>query len=292
MRQMDGRRLVYDAKAGEYAVGAINFHNEDTAKAIIAAADETDSPVFLQIGRSIIPHIGLKRPFDIVRYCEEELGRSCCIHLDHGSHEEVVEALKLGFDSVMYDGAHLSLEENIANTRRVVEAAHFLGVPVEAELGKIPDADKASGVSWSDYYTDVDEAERFVEETNVDYLAISVGIVHGVHEGRVPPLDVERIEAIADRTGVPLVLHGASGLSEERVRQAIDAGIAKMNVDTELRVAFRDGMQEIWSEGDRHLEEALAEGRSRMQEVAAQKLRLYGCAGRLGGEELAEGRVG
>lgn len=292
MRRMDARKLVYDAKAGGYAVGAINFHNEDTAQAIIAAAQETASPAIVQIGRSIIPHIGLKRPFDIVRYCEEEMGQTCCIHLDHGSHEEVVEALKLGFDSVMYDGAHLSLEENIASTRKVVEAAHFLGVPVEAELGKIPDADKAADVSWSDYYTDVDEAERFVEETNVDYLAVSVGIVHGVHEGKVPPLDVERIEAIADRTGIPLVLHGASGLSEERVRQAIDAGIAKMNVDTELRVAFRDGMQNIWSEGDRHFEDALAEGRARMQEVAAQKLRLYGCAGRFGEELLAGDSAG
>lgn len=291
MRRMDGRKLVYDAQAGGYAVGAINFHNEHTVQAILGAAEETASPIIVQIGRSIIPYIGLKRPFDIVRYCEEEIGRTCCIHLDHGSHDEVVEALKLGFDSVMYDGAHLSLEENIANTRKVVEAAHFLGVPVEAELGRIPDADDAASVDWNDYYTDVDEAARFVEETNVDYLAISVGIVHGVSGGEVPPLDLERIEAIANKTGIPLVLHGASGLPEETARQAIEAGIAKMNVDTDLRVAFREGMQTIWSEGDRHLEEALAEGCALMQSVAAQKLRLYGCAGQLD-SELLEEKVG
>lgn len=291
MRRMDGRKLIYDAQAGGYAVGAINFHNEHTVQAILGGAEETASPVIVQIGRSIIPYIGLKRPFDIVRYCEEEMDRTCCIHLDHGSHDEVVEALKLGFDSVMYDGAHLPLEENIVSTRKVVEAAHFLGVPVEAELGSIPDADDAASVDWNDYYTDVDEAARFVEETNVDYLAISVGIVHGVSGGEVPPLDLERIEAIADKTGIPLVLHGASGLPEETARQAIEAGIAKMNVDTELRVAFREGMQAIWSEGDRHLEEALGEGRARMQSVAAQKLRLYGCAGRLD-SELLEEKVG
>lgn len=292
MRQMDGRKLVYDAKADGYAVGAINFHNEDTVQAILGAAEETASPVIVQIGRAVIPYMGVKRPFDIVRYCEEALGKTCCIHLDHGSHEEVVEALKLGFDSVMYDGAHLNLEENIANTRKVVEAAHFLGVPVEAELGRIPDADDAANVDWDDYYTDVDEAARFVEETNVDYLAVSVGIVHGVSGGEVPPLDLERIEAIAAKTGIPLVLHGASGLPEETARQAIDAGIAKMNVDTDLRVAFREGMQAVWSDGDRHLEEALAEGRARMQSVAAQKLRLYGCAGRLDSELVVEEKVG
>lgn len=291
MRQMDGRKLVYDAQAGGYAVGAINFHNEHTVEAILGAAEEAASPVIVQIGRSIIPHIGLKRPFDIVRYCEEALGITCCIHLDHGSHDEVVEALKLGFDSVMYDGAHLSFEDNIASTRKVVEAAHFLGIPVEAELGSIPDADDAASIDWDDYYTDVDEAARFVEETNVDYLAISVGIVHGVSGGEVPPLDLERIEAIAVKTGIPLVLHGASGLPEETARQAVEAGIAKMNVDTDLRVAFREGMQDIWSEGDRHLEDALAEGRARMRSVVAQKLRLYGCAGQLD-NELLEEKVG
>lgn len=291
MRQMDGRELVYDAQAGGYAVGAINFHNEHTVEAILGAAEEAASPVIVQIGRSIIPHIGLKRPFDIVRYCEEALGITCCIHLDHGSHDEVVEALKLGFDSVMYDGAHLSFEDNIASTRKVVEAAHFLGIPVEAELGSIPDADDAASIDWDDYYTDVDEAARFVEETNVDYLAISVGIVHGVSGGEVPPLDLERIEAIAVKTGIPLVLHGASGLPEETARQAVEAGIAKMNVDTDLRVAFREGMQDIWSEGDRHLEDALAEGRARMRSVVAQKLRLYGCAGQLD-NELLEEKVG
>lgn len=291
MRQMDGRRLVYDARADEYAVGAINFHNEETVQAILGAARDTDSPVIVQIGRSVIPYMGLKRPFDIVRHCEEEMDRTCCIHLDHGSLDEVAEALRLGFDSVMYDGAHLSLEDNVANTRKVVEAAHFLGVPVEAELGRIPDADDAANVDWSDYYTDVDEAARFVEETNVDYLAVSVGIVHGVVGGEVPPLDLERIEAIAAKTGIPLVLHGASGLPEETARQAIEAGIAKMNVDTDLRVAFREGMQAIWSEGDRHLEEALAEGRVRMRSVAAQKLRLYGSADRLGGDFLVEEKV-
>lgn len=292
MRKMDGRKLVYDARAGGYAVGAINFHSEETVQAILAAAEEAASPVIVQIGRAVIPYMGLKRSFDIVRHCEDEMGTPCCVHLDHGSYDEVVEALKLGFDSVMYDGAHLDFEENIATTRGVVEAAHFLGVPVEAELGRIPDAGDAASVDWSDYYTDVDEAARFVEETGVDYLAVSVGIVHGVSSEGVPPLDVERIEAIARKTGIPLVLHGASGLPEETVRRAIEAGIAKMNVDTDLRVAFREGMQEIWREGDRHLEEALAAGSARMRAEAVRKLRLYGSANQADGKLVTEEREG
>lgn len=279
MRDVQARKLVYDAKAAGYAVGAVNPHNEETTQAILGGSAEADAPVFMQIGRAIIPHMGVRRAYEMVRSCEDEMNTTCCIHLDHGSKDEVVEALKLGFDSVMYDGAHLSLEENISNTRQVVQAAHFLGVPVEAELGRIPDAEDTAGLDWDGYYTDVDEAARFVEETNVDYLAISVGIMHGVSDASEPWLDLERIEAIAARTGVPLVLHGASGLPEAVVKQAIKAGVAKLNVDTDLRVAFREGMQAVWSEDDRHLEEALAEGRARMQSKVAQKLRLYGGTG-------------
>ena len=289
---MDARAIVYDARANGYAVGAINHHNEETAQAILLGAQDADAPVFVQIGRAIIPHMGIKKAFDIVRRCEEETGKTCCIHLDHGGQDEVVEALKLGVDSVMYDGAHLPFEENIASTRRVVEAAHFLGVPVEAELGRIPEVEDLAGVNWEEYYTDVDEAARFVEETGIDYLAISVGIFHGISPTIEPRLDVERIEALASKTGIPLVLHGVSGLPDEMVREAIAAGVAKLNIDTELRIKFREGIEAVWGEGDRHLERAMAEGRDRMRAEVARKLELFGGAGRAGGELLAEGAAG
>lgn len=291
-RTVDARELVYDARANGYAVGAINHHNEETAQAILLGARDADAPVFVQIGRAIIPHMGIKKAFDIVRRCEEETGKTCCIHLDHGGHDEVVEALKLGVDSVMYDGAHLPFEENIASTRRVVEAAHFLGVPVEAELGRIPEVEDLAGVNWEEYYTDVDEAARFVEETGIDYLAISVGIFHGISPTIEPRLDMERIEALASRTGIPLVLHGVSGLPDEMVREAVAAGVAKLNIDTELRMKFREGIEAVWGEGDRHLERAMAEGRDRMRDEVARKLELFGGAGRAGRELLAEGSAG
>ena len=277
---MDARAIVYDARANGYAVGAINHHNEETAQAILLGARDADAPVFVQIGRAIIPHMGVRKAFEIVRRCEVETGKTCVVHLDHGGHDEVVEALKLGVDSIMYDGAHLPFEENIATTRRVVEAAHFLGVPVEAELGKIPEVADLAGVDWEDFYTDVDEAARFVEETGIDYLAISVGIFHGISTEIPPHLDMERIGALSRATGIPLVLHGVSGLPDELVREAVAAGVAKLNIDTELRFKFREGIEAVWAEGDRHLERALAEGRDRMRAEVARKLELFGSAGR------------
>jgi len=246
----------------------------------------------VQIGRAIIPHMGVKKAFEIVRRCEEETGKTCCIHLDHGGYDEVVEALKVGVDSVMYDGAHLPFEENIASTRRVVEAAHFLGVPVEAELGKIPEVEDLASVDWEEYYTDVDEAARFVEETGIDYLAISVGIFHGVSTTVEPHLDMERIEALASATGIPLVLHGVSGLPDGLVREAVAAGVAKLNIDTELRWKFREGIEAVWAGGDRHLERAMAEGRDRMRAEVARKLELFGSAGRAKEGLLAGGAGG
>ncbi len=293
MKWVDGRALIGDAKANGYAVGAFNVHNEETAQAIMRAAEETASPVFVQIGRAVISYLGIKKTYEIIRSCGEEVSGIGCIHLDHSrTLEEVAEALRLGLGSIMYDGAHLSLEENIANARKVVEVAHFLGVAVEAELGEMPHARDVANLHWEDYYTDVDEAARFVEETNVDYLAIQVGVVHGVSSMSKPQLDLERIEAIAEKTGIPLVLHGASGIPDEMVREAIAAGIAKLNVDTDLRVAFREGMQAVWSEGDRHLEDALAEGRARMQAEAARKMRVFGSAGRAEEKLLTEGALG
>ena len=160
-----------------------------------------------------------------------------------------------------------------------MEIAHDFGIPVEAELGKIPDA--GENVDWDDYCTSVPEAQRFVEETGVDYLAISVGIVHGVVPGLKPhPLDIKRTEDIRKATGIPLVLHGASGIPEDEVQAAKAAGVHKFNADTDLRHAFRAGMLEVWSKGDRQLEDAMAEGRKRMIAATVEKMKLYGCAGK------------
>lgn len=285
MTWADPRELVERARAGGYAVGAFNMHNDETAQALVRAAERADSPVFLQVGRAIVPHMGLRAAYELTRRAADESGAELVVHLDHGPWEEVFDAIKLGFHSIMYDGAHLPFEENIRTTRHVVQVAHSFGVPVEAELGKIPDADEE--VDWQSYYTDVAEAERFVAETGVDWLAISVGIVHGVPLARPQPLDIQRIADIRAATGIPLVLHGASGVPEDEIRAAVEAGVHKFNADTDLRHAFRAGIEETWARGDRQLEEAMAVGRARMTDATVAKMELYGCKGRAGASAAA-----
>ena len=280
MTWADPRALLERAQAGGYAVGAFNMHSDETAQALVAAAEQADSPVFLQVGRAIVPHMGVRAAAELTRRAAAGSGAQLVLHLDHGPLDEVYEAIQLGFGSVMYDGAHLPFEDNIASTRHVVQVAHSFGIPVEAELGKIPDADEE--VDWQSYYTDVAEAERFVAETGVDWLAISVGIVHGVPLGAPQPLDIQRIKDIRAATGVPLVLHGASGVPDDEIRAATEAGITKFNADTDLRHAFRAGIEETWAQGDRQLEEALAAGRTRMTATTVAKLELFGCAGKAG----------
>lgn len=270
--------LIEGARDGGYAIGAFNMHNVETTQALLAAAEQTDSPVFLQVGRAVIPHMGLRAAYEMTRLVVEESEAVNVIHLDHGSYEEVLEAIKLGFTSVMFDGAHLPFEENIKVTRRITDIAHEFGVIVEAELGRIPDADEA--VNWEAYYTDVAEAERFVAETGVDTLAISVGIVHGVPSLTPEPLAVELISKIRDVVPVPLVLHGASGIPEDEVRDAIARGVHKMNADTDLRLAFRKGIEDVWTGRDEQFEVAMSRGRELMIEATKEKMRLYGCAGK------------
>ena len=276
------RKLIEGARAGNYAIGAFNMHNVETTEALVWAAEQAEAPVFLQVGRAIIPHMGVRKAFEMTRRVAEESNAHFVIHLDHGSWDECIEAIRLGFNSIMYDGAHLPFEDNIKTTRRIVEIAHDFGIPVEAELGKIPDVGES--VHWPDYYTDVGEAQRFAAETGVDTLAISVGIVHGVIPGLKPePLAIGRTKELRDATGIPLVLHGASGLPEDEVLAARAAGVHKFNADTDLRHAFRAGLEAVFATGDRQLEEAMAEGRKRMVAATIEKMTLYGCAGKARG---------
>ncbi len=273
------RKLIDNARAGKYAVGAFNMHNDETTEALVRAAEQANSPVILQVGRALVPHVGLKRGFEMTKRIAEESDAQFVIHLDHGPWDECLEAIKLGFNSIMCDFAHLPFEKNIRMTKRVVEMAHDFGIPVEAELGKIPDVGES--VNWEDYYTTVEEATRFVAETGVDYLAISVGIVHGVIPGLKPePLSIKRTIEIRDATKIPLVLHGASGIPIDEVQAAKAAGVHKFNADTDLRHVFRQGMLDVWSKGDHQLEDAMAEGRKRMIKATIEKMELYGCAGK------------
>ena len=279
MKSFKALSLIKKAAKEGYAVGAFNVHNPETTEALIEASIKAQSPVFLQVGRAVIPHMGLKKAFQMTKAIRDEYGIYAPIHLDHGTYEEVLEAIQLGFDSIMFDGSHLDFEENIKMTKKVVELAHEYEIPVEAELGQIPDAD--TDIKWEDFYTKPEEAERFVAETGVDLLAISAGVMHGVTTIEPQPLQIELVSKIKSLVGIPLVLHGASGVPADQLQAAVSAGVSKLNADTDLRHAFRRGIEVTFGSGDRQLEEAMAEGKSLMIDATVTKMQEYGCAGKL-----------
>jgi ketose-bisphosphate aldolase len=266
--------VMQRAQAEGWAVGGYNMHNPETTQALLKAAELSQSPIFMQIGRAIIPHMGLKAAFEMTKRITDQSDAKFIIHLDHGTEDEVIEAINLGFTSIMFDGAHYPFEENIKVTQEIVKRCHDAGVYVEAELGRIPDVGQK--VDWKDFYTDVNEAERFVDETSIDSLAISCGVVHGVMPDlELEPLSIEVVENIRKVVSVPLVMHGASGVPDHEIEAVIAAGISKINADTDLRFAFRKGIEEVWGKGDAQLETAMTNGRDLMIEKTIEKMRLF-----------------
>lgn len=244
------KEMLKAAQDGKYAIGAFNCENMEMAMAIVAAAEAQHAPVMLQTTPSTVSYAGLDVYYANVRALAERASVPVALHLDHGSsYELAVNAMQAGYSSVMIDGSHESFEDNIAVTRRVVEEAKAKNIPVEAELGKVggkeDDLDGGSGNG----YTDPADAVEFVKATGVDSLAVAIGTAHGVYVG-TPVLDVARLAEIrkaleAAGVSIPLVLHGASGLTDESVRECIAQGICKVNFATELRQAYTAGVKEV-----------------------------------------------
>ena len=219
----------------------------------------------------------------MARVAAEKVKVPIALNLDHGtSFTQVVQCVRHGFSAVMIDGSKHPFEGNIEITQKVVEVAHPNGVSVEAELGKIGGVEDDIVVAAADAaFTDPKEAAEFVERTNVDALAIAIGTAHGVYKGE-PKLDFKRLEEIAAITDVPLVLHGASGISDEQIRRAVPHGITKINIDTDLRVAFSQAIKNLLAEKPNEIDprKILGPARDAMKEVARMKMRLFGSAGR------------
>ena len=244
------REMLLAAQAGKYAIGAFNCENMEMAMAIVAAAEAQRAPVMLQTTPSTVSYAGLDMFYANVRALAERASVPVALHLDHGSsYELAIAAMEAGYSSVMIDGSHESFEDNIAVSRRVVEVASAKDIPVEAELGKVggkeDDLDGGSGNG----YTDPTDAVEFVKATGVSSLAVAIGTAHGVYVG-TPVLDVARLAEIrkaleAAGVSIPLVLHGASGLTDESVRECIAEGICKVNFATELRQAYSAGVKEV-----------------------------------------------
>ena len=245
MSFVTSEKMLLDAKKGGYAVGAFNVENMEMVMAVIAAAEELRAPLMLQTTPSTIKYAGLDMYLANVKAAAERASVPVCLHLDHGdSFDLAMRALRTGYTSIMIDGSHNVFEENIAVTKAVADACRPSGIPVEAELGKVGGKEDDLDGGEGNGYTDPLEAKEFVERTGVTSLAVAIGTAHGVYKG-VPKLDLDRLAEIRKVVDIPLVLHGASGLSEEAVVESIKRGICKVNFATELRIAYTDGVKEF-----------------------------------------------
>lgn len=270
--------MLLDAQKGGYAVGAFNVENMEMVKAVIAAAEELNAPVILQTTPSTVKYGSLETYAAIVAAEAKKATVPVCLHLDHGnSYELAMAAIEAGYSSVMIDGSHESLENNIAITKKVVEDAEKKEIPVEAELGKVGGKEDDLEAE-ADMNTDPIEAKQFVDRTRVSSLAIAIGTAHGFYAG-TPVLDKERVSEIKALVSVPLVLHGASGLSNEEIKECVNRGMCKVNFATELRVAYTDAVKRVLEEKPETFDpKKIGEvGMLAVKELAVNRMKVCGC---------------
>lgn len=282
MPLVTSKQMILDAQKGHYAVGAFNVENMEMVMAVIQAAEELNAPVILQTTPSTVNYAGLECYLANVRAVAEKVSVPVAMHLDHGSNFELaMMALRVGYTSIMIDGSHESFEANIELSKRVVDACAPSNVPVEAELGKVggkeDDLDGGAGSA----YTNPEEAREFVEKTGVDSLAVAIGTAHGLYQGE-PKLDLDRLSEIANVVSVPLVLHGASGVPDETVKQAITRGICKVNYATELRIAYSEGVKEVLTQMPDTIDPKKygALGIQKVKQFVMDKMYTCGCVGK------------
>lgn len=242
--------LLLHAKQNKYAVGAFNITNLGIIDYIIDAAVEERSPIILQVAEVHFKYFNFEDIAVAIINSAKKVGIPVCVHLDHGhSLGVVVRAIRAGFTSVMFDGSHFPMDENIAITKDVVKIAKSVGVSVEGEIGYIggesigESSTREGNAPNRDLFTKVEEAVKFYEETGVDALAIAIGNIHGFYKG-APNLDFERISKIRDAVPIPLVLHGGSGISDEDFKKAVSLGICKINYYTQISVAAVEKIKE------------------------------------------------
>lgn len=278
-------KMLQDAQKGHYAVGAFNVENMEMVMAVIEAAQELNAPVIMQTTPSTVKYAGLDYYLANVRAAAERATVPVAMHLDHGSSFGLaMQALRTGYTSIMIDGSHESYEDNIAVTKAVADACAPSGIPVEAELGKVGGKEDDLDGGEGDAYTNPRQAREFVERTGATSLAIAIGTAHGLYKGE-PKLDQARLSEIRQAVSVPLVLHGASGVPDEMVREAIDRGICKVNYATELRIAYSDGVKEVLNANPETIDPKKygAAGKAKVKAFVMEKMKNCGCVGK-GGE--------
>jgi len=269
--------ILLPAKQGGYGVGFFNAVNVEMARAVIEAAEELKAPVIGGTAEVLLPAMELQYVADYLIPMAERASVPVCVHYDHGlTFERCMQALRLGFTSVMYDCSTAEYEENLERVAKMVEICHAMGATVEGELGHVGDNEgKGKLANPGDYYTDPDTAADYVKRTGVDALAVAVGNAHGDY--KFPPkLDFERIEAIADKTGIPLVLHGGSGLSDDDFKTAVKKGICKINIFTDVDKAGKAGIEAGIAEGANSMFGVIPYEIEAMKKAAMEKIRLFG----------------
>lgn len=273
--------VLLPAKAEGYGVGFFNAVNVEMARAIIETAEELGAPVMVGTAEILLPAMELERVAEYLIPMAEKASVPVCVHYDHGlTFERCMEALKLGFTSIMYDCSTAPYEENVEKVARMVEICHAMGATVEGELGHVGDNAGAGKLEKpDDYFTQPDAAEDFVSRTGIDSLAVAVGNAHGDY-AFPPKLDFERIRAISERTGIPLVLHGGSGLSDDDFHKAVKLGVSKINIFTDIDKAGRAGVEKGLREGAKTMMQLIPYEIEAMKEVVSEKIRLFGSDGR------------
>lgn len=273
--------VLLPAKEGQYCVGFFNAVNVEMARAVIETAEELHAPVMVGTAEILLCANPLERVAEYLIPMAKKASVPVCVHYDHAlTFEKCMEALKLGFSSVMYDCSTEDYETNLEKVREVVKICHSMGVTVEGELGHVGDNEGAGMLeNPSDYFTDPVMAADFVQRTGIDSLAVAVGNAHGDY--KFPPkLDFERIETIAKSTGLPLVLHGGSGLSDEDFRIAIEKGICKVNIFTDIDKAGKAGIEDGLKAGAKTMMGLIPYEIEAMKKVVRNKIELFGSVGR------------
>ena len=275
------KEMLAKAQEEQYGIGFFNAVNVEMARAVIETAEEMHAPVIVGTAEVLLPAMSLERVAEYLIPMAGKASVPVAVHYDHGlTFEKCMEALKLGFTSVMYDYSTASYEENLSKVAEMVRICQGMGVTVEGELGHVGDNEGTGKLeNPSDYYTDPAVAADFVRKTGVDALAVAVGNAHGDY--KFPPkLDFDRIAAIRETTGTPLVLHGGSGLSDDDFREAVRRGVCKINIFTDLDKAGKAGIEKGLQSGAVSMIGLIPYEIEAMKEVVRNKLELFGSADR------------
>ena len=279
--------MLKKAKAGHYAVGHFNINNLERTKAILLTAQELNSPVILGVSEGAGKYMtGFDTVAAMVKAMDKSLGITVpvALHLDHGTYDGCYKCIKAGFTSIMFDGSHYGIEENIEKTKELVAVAHAMGMSIEAEVGSI--GGEEDGVIGMGECADPNECKQ-IADLGVDMLAAGIGNIHGKYPANWKGLSFETLDAIQQKTGVmPLVLHGGTGIPAEMVKKAITLGVAKVNVNTECQLAFQEATRK-YIEAGKDLEgkgfdprKLLNPGFEAIKATVKEKMELFGSVGK------------